>query len=122
MQTKQSGFTLTLIEALVVMAIVGILAWVAIPEHRVYREYALDMRVERDVRIAAMLQGAYFKHHGTYFPGLCENLPGFKPSKGVTCTMHVRNDGFVIKTSHPQAKVQCVWSSNPLDAHGCWKP
>ncbi|RIL08499.1 MAG: prepilin-type cleavage/methylation domain-containing protein [Proteobacteria bacterium] len=90
MKKNESGFTL--IELLVVVAIIGILAAIAIPQFAEYRKRGFDSRALSDLRNAATAEEAYFADYERYLScttaALCQtNLPGFKPSNGVTLAM-----------------------------------
>jgi type IV pilus assembly protein PilA len=105
----QDGFTL--VELLVVVAVVGILAAVAIPQYASRQGKAYDARVRTDARSAAAGQEAYFVDHLTYSSD-CMDLPGYTPSAGVTFTeCSGDTSGFRITATHPQATEQCTWDS-----------
>ena len=98
---------------MVVVAIMGILAAVAIPAFTGQQGKAFDMRVKSDARNAAAAEEAYFVDNLTYYTGSCENLPGVTPSEGVTCTATAAGaNNFSIQTSHPSANYICTWSSD----------
>jgi hypothetical protein len=60
-----------------------------------------------DARNAAEAEGVYFAQTGSYRAGSCDDLPGFKPSPDVTCTVIVFDGGFAVATSHPAASRSC---------------
>jgi type IV pilus assembly protein PilA len=60
----QKGFTL--IELMIVIAIIGILAAIAIPQFSAYRQKAYNSKAIADLRNAATAQEAYFVDEQTY--------------------------------------------------------
>jgi type IV pilus assembly protein PilA len=64
----KKGFTL--IEVLLVIAIIGILAAVATPQYAAYRQRCYRAVLESDAHSYANAQAAYFANHDTY----CSNL------------------------------------------------
>ena len=63
-EKNQKGFTL--IELMIVIAIIGILAAIAIPQFNSYRKRALDSSAQSDLRNAATAQEAYYVDETTY--------------------------------------------------------
>jgi type IV pilus assembly protein PilA len=61
---KDEGFTL--IELMIVIAIIGILAAIAIPQFSAYRKRSYNAAAEADLRNAATAQEAYFVDFSTY--------------------------------------------------------
>ncbi len=61
---KTGGFTL--IELMIVIAIIGILAAIAIPQFASYRSRAFDAAAMSDLRNAMTAQEAYFIDYETY--------------------------------------------------------
>jgi type IV pilus assembly protein PilA len=64
MTKKNEGFTL--IELMIVIAIIGILAAIAIPQFAAYRARSYDSAAQADLRNAATAQEAYFVDFSTY--------------------------------------------------------
>ena len=64
MMKKDAGFTL--IELMIVIAIIGILAAIAIPQFSAYRKRSYNAGAEADLRNAATAQEAYFVDFSTY--------------------------------------------------------
>ncbi len=60
----EKGFTL--IEIMVVIAIVAILAAIAIPQFAAYRTKSYNAALKSDAHALANIQEAYFTEHGTY--------------------------------------------------------
>jgi type IV pilus assembly protein PilA len=61
---NQKGFTL--IELMIVIAIIGILAAIAIPQFSKYRKRSYDSSAQSDLRNAATAQEAYYVDQDTY--------------------------------------------------------
>jgi len=64
MMKKNEGFTL--IELMIVIAIIGILAAIAIPQFAAYRARSFNAAAQADLRNAATAQEAYFVDNQTY--------------------------------------------------------
>ena len=70
---NQKGFTL--IELMIVIAIIGILAAIAIPQFNAYRKRSYNSAAESDMRNACTAQEAYYLDEETY-TGTIGNLVG----------------------------------------------
>ncbi len=109
------GFTL--VELLVVVAVVSILAAVAIPQFRQSKAY--DARIFSDARNAATAEEAYFDDFSQYYEGPCQGLPNVVISPGVTCNATRVGAGYAIDTAHPQTPRHCVWSTETVPSLVC---
>ena len=81
----ESGFTL--IELMIVIAIIGILAAIAIPQFSAYRTRSYNAAAEADLRNAATAQEAYYVDNQTYVanpPSLIGSTYGFYTSQNVS--------------------------------------
>jgi prepilin-type N-terminal cleavage/methylation domain-containing protein len=79
-KTNEKGFTL--IELMIVVAIIGVLAGLAVGQFISYRTRSYNTMVESDLRNAASAQEAYYTSHEIYSTNVA-NLPGFTLSQGV---------------------------------------
>jgi len=102
---------------LVILAIIGVVAGMAIPWFATYRARGYDARVEADARNAAAAEAVVFLDTNAYtISGSCDALPGITLSTGVTCTLGVAicpddSPGFTVSTSHNLASRSCTWNS-----------
>jgi type IV pilus assembly protein PilA len=83
--TRRGGFTL--VEILVVIAVIGLLAALAIPQFMAYRSEAVDAEMKSDLRNASIAVEAYFAKQ-TVLPASTGEITGygFQTSPGVTLT------------------------------------
>lgn len=89
---------MTLIEVLVVIAILGILAAVAIPQMAAYRRRSIDTQVKYDVKNAAIAQEVYFADMRTYAGSVADlsGTRGFRQSANVNIVVSGTSGGFVV--------------------------
>lgn len=96
------GFTL--IEVLVVVAIVGVLTAIAIPRYSVYTKRAYDLRARSDLRNVATAEEAYFIDEERYLScknETCTELPGIsRLSAGVELSITALDTSFTGEAKH----------------------
>lgn len=99
---SSKGFTL--LELLVVMAIISILASISIPRFNDYRRRAFDTRALSDLRNVASAEEAYFLDNESYLScqnNQCAELPGINNiSKGVIINVSAEETAFTASASH----------------------
>jgi len=78
---KKEGFTL--VELLIVVAIIGILAAIAVPQFAAYREKAYCSAIKSDLANLAIAEEAYFTDYDFYQTTVA-SVTGFTGSPGVT--------------------------------------
>ena len=105
MRNRHQGFTL--IEVMIVVAIIGILASIAIPQYAVYRQRAFDSRAQADLKNVATAEEAYFVDTSSYIscdenscPTLLIGLLAL--SGGVQLQITASVNSFVGTSTHPQ--------------------
>jgi type IV pilus assembly protein PilA len=87
MVNAKSGKGFTLIELMIVIAVIGILAAIAVPQLTAYRKSANDSAALSQLKDMAAAEEAYFSANGSYTTSLTdlENY-GFKRMVGVNRT------------------------------------
>ena len=94
---NQKGFTL--IELMIVIAIIGILAAIAIPQFSAYRQRAGDAATQADIKNAATALEVYYTDNSDYSGvGIAALTPyGFlKESDGVTLSFNGTKTSYTI--------------------------
>jgi len=98
---KNKGFTL--IELMIVIAIIGILAAIAIPQFNAYRSRAFNAAAQADIHNISITQEAYYIDNGIYSSNispLTGMLPGYMQSENVWADTRGSVSGYTITTYH----------------------
>lgn len=128
----EGGFSI--VELLVVGAIFGILALIAIPQYSMYRERTYKTAAANDLRNVALAQESFFAQNAKYLPiagcsnidarAQCavEGLPGVaRLSKGVSMKIETTEAGFRGEARHASSELTCRWDSTKGGMLGCSK-
>ncbi len=113
---NQKGFTL--IELMIVIAIIGILAAIAIPNFVSYRQRSYNSAAQTDLKNAMTTQEAYFVDNSTYADSLAKLTDaGYVQTSGVTFSVGATSaTGYTMSAYHGSGNVS--WSvqgpGNPM--------
>jgi prepilin-type N-terminal cleavage/methylation domain-containing protein len=126
----EGGFSI--VELLVVGAIFGILALIAVPQYSMYRERSYKTAAANDLRNIAAAQESYFAQNAKYYAlsscfnvdalSQCEvnGLPGVsRLSKGINVKIEASPSGFKGEARHAKSDLVCRWDSTQGGLLGC---
>ena len=98
---KDHGFTL--IELMIVIAIIGILAAIALPQFSTYRKRSYNASAQSDVRNVATAQEAYYVEQACYtitLGNLTGASYGYYQSGNVTVTISCDQSNYTLTAYH----------------------
>jgi prepilin-type N-terminal cleavage/methylation domain-containing protein len=99
----QQNQGLTLLELLVVIAVMGVLAAIMLQQFSIYRSRTIDTQMRSDLKSAAMAMESYFADFQSY-PSSVGGIRtvGFRQTSGVTLTINVTSPNtFTLTASQP---------------------
>ena len=117
--STKSGFTL--VELLTVIAIIGILAAMAIPQFSSYRQRGFEATLRSDLKNAATAQEGYFAQHRDYqhgpLPGA--NMEGYNRSPNIGMTAVKGANTFTLTATHANCSgIAWVYDSSKATISG----
>lgn len=98
---QSKGFTL--LELLVVIAVLGTLAAIAIQQFSIYRSRVIDTQMRFTLKSAAIAMESYFADFDNY-PSTIPSITavGYRPTSGVTLTINLTsNTTFTLTAAKP---------------------
>lgn len=102
-QKLQQSEGMTLLELLIVLAVMGALSAIVIQQFSIYRSRSIDTQMRADLKSAAMAMESYFADFQSY-PASVNGIRtvGFRQTSGVTLTINITSPStFTLTASKP---------------------
>jgi type IV pilus assembly protein PilA len=103
LQKLQRNQGLTLLELLVVIAVMGVLAAIVVQQFSIYRSRSIDTQMRSDLKSAAMAMESYFADFQSYPTSVTGiRTAGFRQTNGVTLTINITSpNSFTLTAAKP---------------------
>ena len=106
---QQKGFTL--LELLVVVAVLGILAAIVIQQFSIYRSRAIDSQMRADLKSAAIAMESYFADFQSYPTSVVGiKTVGFRQTNGVSMVINITSPSTFTLTASKSSGTQASFT------------
>lgn len=107
---NREGFTL--IELMIVVAIIGILAAIAIPQFASYRQRAQDSAAQSALKNLATAQEDYYVQYETYTPTIGNLSATYQPDTNISLNLTAGNQtSWTATAKHKSSTKTFTWDS-----------
>jgi len=112
-QKLQQSQGLTLLELLVVIAVMGVLAAIVFQQFSIYRGRSIDTQMRADLKSAAMAMESYFADFQSYPTSVSGiRTVGFRQTSGVTLSINITSPSTFTLTASKPSGTQASFTFN----------
>jgi len=112
-QKLQQSQGLTLLELLVVIAVMGVLAAIVFQQFPIYRSRSIDTQMRADLKSAAMAMESYFADFQSYPTSVSGiRTVGFRQTSGVTLSINITSPSTFTLTASKPSGTQASFTFN----------